>query len=171
MVDLVPSDVLASFLLAAAMQRADRSAALKTVLTGDDSAEKAREAERETADITASLFLLLHFPVAMACLPFQLQSMECIGNTEAVCISSNLLSVVLQKSMRPYFLSQAFCFPWTMLICFDRYQACITFLKPFVDKHISLNYLFLPEWCITNCLKRCTFCRGVCQQRDSDLRG
>ena len=61
MVDLVPSDVLASFLLAAAMQRADRSAALKTVLTGDDSAEKAREAERETADITASLFLLLHF--------------------------------------------------------------------------------------------------------------
>ena len=58
MIDLVPSDVLASFLLAAAMQRADRSAALRTVLTGDDSAEKSREADREAADITARGFLL-----------------------------------------------------------------------------------------------------------------
>ena len=60
----MPSDVLASFLLAAAMQRADRGAALKTVLTGDDSAEKAREADRETADITASASFFPHLSIS-----------------------------------------------------------------------------------------------------------
>ena len=78
-VDLVPSDVLASFLLAAAMQRADRGAALKTVLTGDETAEKAREADRETADITASVSLLLSFCVQCYADSLRsLQARECV---------------------------------------------------------------------------------------------
>ena len=58
--DLVPSDVLASFLLAAAMQRADRGAALKTVLSRNKSAEKLSEADREAAEMTASMLRSPH---------------------------------------------------------------------------------------------------------------
>lgn len=51
--DLVPSDVLASFLLAAAMQRADRAAALRSVLTGSDSSKKIAAEEKEILDIAS----------------------------------------------------------------------------------------------------------------------
>ena len=54
-VDLVPSDVLASFFLAAAMQRADRGKALHTVLSAGDQNRKAVDEEGGSPGLVASM--------------------------------------------------------------------------------------------------------------------